>query len=446
MATKRAAPAALPAFDQRRAEAPPARPARKRARVAALRNFGWLMLDKALAVIFGLAVFGLIARWFGSTASGHFAYALALLQGALGLSLVCSAAVLLPRLYRMKTGIAATLANVFIVRLAGSLLAASAAALYALIVIDDPDRLKIALLVLLAVPLIEPFYTAVVYWQSRNDNRNPTLTRAAGLLTRATVVILAIFLGAPLWVVAFAWVLEASVSAFLLYCSVRPLASWRVFVQRMSPQRSMTYARFGVRFLLGMWLSSLFLRIDRLVLGQLLPAQEFGVYASAMQLNDVWLQVSYMTGLAVGPAFLYKALAAPSDSWQVLRVAGMLAGLGCVGLLGALVFGEMAMSLVFGPPFASGAPYLVAGTAFGILLFSDQVVQLKVTAGNRPLALTVKWAAACLGAVAVQLSTFHTLGAFAGPTGLAAGIVCGWIGVLAAFKASPTPALKQEPA
>jgi len=181
------------------------------------------------------------------------------------------------------------------------------------------------------------------------------------------------------------------------------------------------------------------------VLGQLLPAPEFGVYASAMQLVDVWLQVAYLTGFAVGPAFLYKALAA-SDSWQLWRVAAMLAGLGGVGLLGALLFGEMAMRLVFGPQFTGGAPYLVAGTAFGVLLFVDQVVQLKVTAGNQPLALAIKWASACVGAVAVQAATYHALGAFAGPTGLAAGIVCGWIGVWAALRSVPGPALKRAPA
>jgi O-antigen/teichoic acid export membrane protein len=435
MNNKDAAPAGIPAFDEPLDDSLKM-PAQTAPRTAALRNFTWLMLDKGLAVFFGLAVFGLIARWFGSTASGHFAYALALLQSALGLSLVCSASALLPRLYRMRNGVAGTLANVFIVRLVGSCVAAIAAAVFAVVVIDDPLRLHIALTVLLAVPLIEPFYTAVVYWQSRNDNRRPTLCRGAGLLTRAAVVILAIFLGAPLWVVAFAWVLEAIVSAILLYSSVRPLASLREFVQRVSPQRSMAYVRYGARFLFGLWLANLFVRLDRLVLGELLPAAEFGVYASAMQLVDVWLQIAYITGFAVGPAFLYKALASGAQPWQLGRVAAMLAGLGLVGLLGALLFGEMAMRIIFGPQFAYGASYLVAGTAFGVLLFLDQIVQLKITAGNRPLALMIKWASACAGAVAVQLTTFHTLGAYAGPTGLAAGVFFGWLGAFVALRAT----------
>jgi O-antigen/teichoic acid export membrane protein len=417
------------------------------ARKTAARNFAWMMLDKSLALFFGLGVFGLIARGFGSTASGHFAYALALLQSALGLSLVCSAAAILPRLCRMKNGVAATLANVFIVRLVGSSLAAAAAAVFALIVISDPVRLKIALIILISVPLIEPFYTAVVYWQSRNDNRRPMLCRAAGLLTRAAVVLLALYLGAPLWIVAFAWVLEACVSAVLLYSTLRPLATLRVFMQRVSAQRSLTYMRFGIRFLAGMWLGSLFLRLDRLVLGELLPAAEFGIYASAMQLVDVWMQIAYLTGFAVGPAFLYKALAAASVPWQLWRVTAMLAGIGCIGLIGALLLGEFAMALVFGPKYTAGAPYLVAGTATGVLLFADLVVQMNITAGDQPFTLTVKWAAACIGAVVVMASTYRALGAFAGATGLSAGVVCGWIAVWVATRSrAREPRLKRASA
>lgn len=412
------------------------------ARATAARNFAWLLLDKGLAVVFGLTVFGLIARGLGSAASGHFAYALALLQSALGLSMVCSAAAILPRLCRSPAGVAGTLANVFVVRLAGSVIAALAGAAFAVVAISDPERLRITLVILASVPLIEPFYTAVVYWQSRNDNRRPTLTRASGLLVRALVVAGAIVLGAPIWVVAFAWMCEAVIAAGLLYGSVRRVASLREFAQRVTPHRSLTYARYGVRFLAGMWLASLFLRIDRLVLGELLPAHDFGIYASAMQLVDVWLQIISLTGFAVGPAFLYKALADVDHPWHLWRVVALLAAVGCAGVAGALLLGPLALSLVYGAPFSVGAPYLVAGTGVGVLLFVDLVVQMHITASNRPLLLTVKWAAACCAAIVVMAATFRTLGAFAGATGLAAGVVAGWIAVWAATRGA-RPRLKR---
>lgn len=422
--------------EQRMSAPPHSVPLRSPARTAAIRNFAWLMLDKALAVVFGLAVFGLIARTLGPVASGHMAYGLALMQAALGMSLICSASVLLPRLYRMRHGLAGALANVFVVRLGGSLLGASVAALFALLAIDDPARLTVALVTLLAVPFIEPFYTAVAYWQSRNDNRRPTITRAAGLLTRAIVVVAAIAFGAPLWVVALAWVFEAIVAACLQYSSVRGVATLRTFVQRVSALRSTAYLRFGVRFLAGLWLANMFIRLDRLVLGQLMPAEAFGVYASAMQLVDVWLQVAYLIGFAAGPAFLYKLLAANGHSARKLwHVGAGLGGIGLVGLVGALLLGEFVMRLVFGARFVAGAPYLAAGAAFGVLIFVDQLVQIRLSAGNRPLAMTLKWAAACLAAVAVQTATFDSLGAYAGAVGLAVGVLFSWIVVWAALRA-----------
>src|SRR5262249_47910972 len=119
------------------------------------------------------------------------------------------------------------------------------------------------------------------------------------------------------------------------------------------------------------------------------------------------------------------------------RATGMLTGIGVLALCGAVLGGDLAMRIVFGPQFVAGAPFLTAGFAFAVLVFADQVVQMKVTSGNRPIALTIKWLAACLGTVAVIASTYHSLGAYAGPAGLAAGIVCGWIGCWAALRASP---------
>jgi hypothetical protein len=61
----------------------------------------WVLGDKALAMVVGLMIFGLIGRALGPIGSGHFAYATALLQVGLGLSLVVSGSALLPRFCRI---------------------------------------------------------------------------------------------------------------------------------------------------------------------------------------------------------------------------------------------------------------------------------------------------------------------------------------------------------
>ena len=150
--------------------------------------------------------------------------------------------------------------------------------------------------------------------------------------------------------------------------------------------------------------SHLFLRIDRLWLAERMDAHAFGLYATAMQLVEVWLQVATLLAGSMAPAFLYRAVRHSTrlrDHWRTLS---LLAALGLAGLLGAYLFGPQLLSLVFGTPFASSSGYLLAGFAAGVLFFVDQFVQISITGNNRPGLLACKWAAACAVALATLAS------------------------------------------
>jgi PST family polysaccharide transporter len=396
-------------------------------RLTALQNFVWLTADKSVAILVGLFVFGLIARTYGPAASGHFAYAAVLLQTALGLAQVCSAAAILPRLCRQSRGQLAIISNVFVVRMAGSFLASMIVAAYVLLTVQEHERLFATLLLLLCVPLIEPFFAIASYWQSRNENRAQVISRCAGLIARAIAVVLAIALQAPVWMLAFAWLLESLLSALLLSRSLVPVVSFASMKRAVREQRVRIYLKFGVRFLAGVWLSHLFLRMDRLVMSELMPAHDFGIYATSMQLVEVWLQVATIAAISLGPAFLYAQLAKPGPLRQYARVSLALAGLGVIGLLATIWLGKPALAVIFGAEYVQGYPYLVGGAAFGVLFFADQVVALAISAANRPILLALRWGVACAVALAIQLMWFDSFGAYVGSIGLAGGLMSSWL-------------------
>ncbi len=412
---------------------------------SAARNFAWLATDKVVATLLGLLVFGMIARHYGPVGSGHYAYALTLLQAALGLSLVCSTAAILPRLSRMSRGVSGALANVFVVRLLGSVVAASVVALYALLAIGEPDRLVIALMVVAAVPLVEPFFVATLYWQSRNDNRLPVVNRGVGLLVRTTVVAAAVAFGAPLWVPAVGWILEIVVVAALQARSMGSLGRWSGLAARVSVWRASRYFRYGVRFLLGIALGQLFLRGDRLVLAQLMPAHEYGIYATGMQLVDVWHQVGQIIGVSIGPAFLYAALRDDPRLRAHWRTALALAALGLFGFAMAVWLGRPVIGLIFGAQFESSYPYLVAGTAFAILAFVDVFINISIAVKRQPYTLAAKWGVSAAVAIVTQIVMFPRIDAYSGPLGLTCGIVSGWL-ALAVLNARRVRAVRQQPA
>lgn len=396
----------------------------------ALRNMIWVLGDKALAMALGLLIFGLIGRKLGPVGSGHFAFAAALLQIGLGLSLVVSGSALLPRFCRMHGALPGAIANVFVVRLAASLVVLAGMLAYCLVAIGDPQRRAVSMVVLLAMPLIEPFYVVSTYWLSRNHNRPNVVSRSSALIARTVVIVVGLHYGVPIEVLAGAWVMEGLVSAAMQVAQLRSAMPGKPMGRFVRASRASSYLRFGLRFVPALWLQALFLRIDRLILGERMDASSFGLYATAMQLTEVWTQVAYLVGVSLATAYLYQRIRQGRFGLAFLRLFMGMAAIGAAGLAGAWWSGEWLLRAIFGPPFVEAYPLLLAGMGFAVLLFANQIVQLTLTTLNRPRMLLAMWAVASMVAVGVIHFGYHRLGAYAGPVGLAAGTLTGWIAVL----------------
>lgn len=393
----------------------------------ALANLFWILGDKALAMVLGLLIFGMIGRALGPSGAGHFAFGAALLQVALGLSLVCSASALLPRFCRIHAALPGAIANVFTVRMAASVAALAVVSLYCVLVIDNPQRRSISLVMLLAVPLIEPFAVIAMYWNSRNHNRPNVIARVCGLLTRTAAIAAGIALGAAWWLLAAAWVLEAAIGAFIQTRQLRVALPGRRLRRFVSKARCTAYLRFGARFVVGSWLHVVYTRLDRLLLGERMPTEAFGLYATAMQLMDVWVQVAQLIGVSLATAYLYRRIRAGSFLPAFFGAAGLMSAVGLAGLAGAWLFGSTLLRLVFGEPFVASQPFLLSGAALAVLLFANQIVQLTMATLDRPSALVLMWLVAVAVAVPAISFGYDVIGAHAGPAGLSTGLIAGWL-------------------
>jgi PST family polysaccharide transporter len=233
-----------------------------------------------------------------------------------------------------------------------------------------------------------------------------------------------------------AWVAEATVTATLQTASMRAVQPWRRLIGAVRAPRAAPYFRFGIRFAAGLWLSHFFLRIDRLWLAERMDPHAFGLYATAMQLVEVWLQCAALLAGSMAPAFLYRAVRESTHVRHHWRTLASLAGLGIAGLIGAALLGPWLLTAVFGAQFAASYGYLVAGCAAAVLFFVDQFVQIAITANNRPGLLAMKWGTASAVSFGTLVFAMPHLGAYAGPLGIALGLAAGW--VVVALRRRPT--------
>jgi O-antigen/teichoic acid export membrane protein len=393
---------------------------------AALGNLAWLALDRTFGMLATLLVGIFVARHYGPTGAAVIGYGQAIFQIGLALAFAGSAIAFLPR-WSAGKGSPAALANLFVVRLVGCLLALALLAAIAWWWNPSPYARLASAFFLATVLFVEPWGVVALRLHAENRFRLVAGLRAAGLVARIAVVALVIVFDYPVYWVAAAWLADGLVWAAL---STR-LAFVRYFRGRfpagITLHRTKAFAAHGLKFFPAMVIMYLFMRIDRVLLSGRLDESTYGVYAATMQLVDMWAQIGAVVSLALGPAFLFRHLQRAHVARQIVFIGAAFAAAGGAALVAAWWFGEDALHLLYGRDFAAGQATLLIGMVYATLMFADQAVVLWLATLGQGNWLTCKWAVSLfVVAVCCALSPTEWL-TISAPIGMAAAIPASWL-------------------
>lgn len=328
------------------------------------RNSAWLMADKVLRLIGGLVVGALIARHLGPDAYGLLSATLAtvgLLQALAGLGLDI---VTVRALTAQEHAPGTVLGTVLAFKLAaGGLTAALWVALGARLALWS--GVPTALVAVSAPTLLWTALDVFDYWSQAQGRFG--LLAVCRAVTYASLLVVRIGLliaGAPVTAFAAAAMLEVLIGGLILTVMVnrrgdRP-SDWRV---------DRVVAAWLLRQSAPMWLSTIavwtYLRVDQLLIANLLTSADLGRYAAAVRLAESWYFVPTSIVTASFPALVQ--LRARSFAEYVAgteRLFRLLAGIGIGAGLAATVFAPWIVGVLFGPA------YVEATTAFQILAWS----------------------------------------------------------------------------
>lgn len=286
----------IPAFTRRALEGRPGL-----ARI--MGNVGWLSADKLVRLGLGLLVGVWIARHLGPEDFGLLSYAAAFVAifgivGTLGLP-----SIVVRDLVKDPEGQGTTLGTAAALHLAGGL-AAFALAVAAIGWARPDDPLVRLAVVILGSALVLRATDVVVYWfEARVRSKYVVWTRSGVFVVFAAVKVALILAGAP--VLHFVWALlaEAAVSA---------LALLAVYLRR-GPSPGTLRVRWGraTRILGDAWPLALagiavgvYMKIDKIMLGQMIGNEAVGVYSVAVRLSEVWYFIPMTIVASVFPAIV----------------------------------------------------------------------------------------------------------------------------------------------
>lgn len=215
-----------------------------------------------------------------------------------------------------------------------------------------------------------------LYFQSKVESRFTVYATNGAFLVLALIKVLLVLRRAP--IIAFAWaalaeIALASILLFFVY-SVRGLSAWK---WRLSLRIASRLLRDSWPLVLSGISIMIAMRVDQVLIGQMLNDKQVGIYSAATRISEIWYFIP--VGIA-SSAFPFLVEAKKHDErlyyLRLQKLYNVLAFLSVSFALAMTLFSGSLVRLLYGPIYASSAGVLT------ILIWSGVPVAISCAWSN----------------------------------------------------------------
>lgn len=268
-----------------------------------LQNTGWLFADKVLRMGLAFVVTIWLARYLGPEQFGllNFAMAFVALFGAI--ATVGLNSVVVRDLVKFPEKTSSILSTSISLQILGGLITFSLIVL-AIHFLKPEDALARAIAIILGLSMVVKFSETIKYWyESQVKSKFVVWAESAVLVLFAAIKILLILQQAPL--ISFAWAIFAetvvlAIALIILY-SIQSKTS-KIWQPQLCQAK--TLLRESWPLILSGLSVMVYMRIDQVMLGQMLNNEAVGIYSVAVKISEMWYFVPIAIVASVYPAII----------------------------------------------------------------------------------------------------------------------------------------------
>lgn len=330
-------------------------------------NTGWLFVPKILRIAFALFVTAWLARYLGPVQFGILNYAIAFVVLVGPILRLGLEAVVVQEIVRAPKSRDEILGTTFFLRLLGG--AASMVIVFTAVSLLRPEggALTRTLAAIISFGNVFQAYDAIDIWfQAEVRSKYAVYAKSIALIAKSLVLVYLIISGAPLAAFAWAWALESILAAAGLVVAYRmrglDIRKWRVTGARVRQLLNL-----GWPMILSSSFAVVYLKIDQIMLGQMIGQSEVGIYSAAVKVSEAWYFVPTAVSMSVFP-FLVQGKATGEAIYRarVQQLYDFLAWI-ALGVGIAMTFAaHLVVVLVFGEAYERSGAMLAILTWAGV--------------------------------------------------------------------------------
>lgn len=332
-------------------------------------NMGWLFFDKVLRMGVGLLVGVWVARYLGPEQFGLFSFASAFVGmfGAVaGLGLQ---SIVVRDIVRDPTCKEQTLGTAAVLQLLGGLLACSCV-IGSIFWLRPEDTLAKSLVSILSSTMLFRFSDVALYWfESQVLSKYIVWVQNGCFLIFAAIKVGLILSQATLLAFAWATAAEALIVAVLIFLMLG-LRGLKLQQLRFSLLRSKTLLSDSWPLLLSGMAIMVYMKIDQIMLGQMMGDDAVGIYSAAVRISEVWYFIPMTIVASVSPAILEAKKRDEAQYLQRLqRLYDMMVWLSVAIALPMTFLSTSVVVALFGPAYSESGPVLAIHIWTSVFVF-----------------------------------------------------------------------------
>ncbi len=345
-------------------------------------NTAWLFADKIVRMVIGLLVGVWVARYLGPDNFGIYNYALAFTGifdtvANLGLD-----SIVVRNIVGQPSSKDEILGTSFVLKMMAQVIVVITA-IAVISIIRPGDTLTHWLVGIIAGGMLfESFYVIEYWFQSQIQSKYVVLFKNVALMIASCARVILIETHATL--ILFAWVYSAefalnATSLVIAYHTKKYLFSawqfsWRCAKELLKDSWTLILSSFAIMILM---------RIDQLMLGQMIGDRAVGIYSVAVKISELW----YFVPLAVTSSVFPSIITAKQESTQLYyeRLQKVLDFLSIISYTVAILvtlFSEHLIVMLYGKSYQEAAAILTIHIWTGIFVSSGLVGSLWTTSEN----------------------------------------------------------------
>jgi PST family polysaccharide transporter len=359
-------------------------------------NIGWLFIDKVMRMGVGLLVGVWVARYLGPQQFGLFSFATAYTSLYIWIASLELRNIVVRDIIFDPTCKEEVLGTAVLLQLTGGVIA------YSLIMINiiwlrSNDTEAIWLVAILGSVMLFKFGEVAMYWfESQVLSKYTVWVQNISFLVFAAVKVALIMHNAPLlW---FAWVTLADTVLVALFMFV--MLGYKGLALRKL-KVSLTRAKVQVTnswpLILTAVAMTIYMKIDLIMLGQIMGDDSVGIYSSAVRISEIWYFIPMVIVASVYPAILDAKKQSETLYYKNLqRLYDLIVWLSVAVALPISFFATPVIVMLFGPAYAEAATVLAIHIWASVFVSMGVASSLWLMAENRQIMIFQR---ACLGAI-----------------------------------------------